>query len=216
MKTKSMERKKVRKKLKPLSGKITPFEKTTSGLPHIKTNIAKEKHGTKSMESKKVGCIWSKKDTPWLKKTLVIAKRELREGKYSGLGLRRHKILIKGIEKWLKELKLKSMESRFDKEKKEFGKVLRENVENAVGGKNAHFDTWGYKNIMTKFQDLLKANDKKWRARIGEKLEKAFKFYIDRYEYRGKISPQDAKEETMKMVRTIINQALDNLLQKKE
>jgi len=40
------------------------------------------------------------------------------------------------------------------------------------------------------------------------KIEDDFKFYIDRYEYRGSISPQVAKEQTMTMVRKILEALL--------
>lgn len=73
--------------------------------------------------------------------------------------------------------------------------------------------TWQQKSAMESF--LLKTiddMDKKVeeaktqvREEMIEKIEKDFNFYIDRYEYRGNIKPQEAKEQTMSIVRTIIH-----------
>jgi len=49
---------------------------------------------------------------------------------------------------------------------------------------------------------------------VGEDIETDFKKYIDAYEYRGKCSPQTAKEETMELVRTIVRSRLDSVISK--
>ena len=51
----------------------------------------------------------------------------------------------------------------------------------------------------------LSSLEKKVRSEMIEEIEKKLDFYIDKYEYRGAITGQEAREQTMMMVHSIIN-----------
>ena len=81
-------------------------------------------------------------------------------------------------------------------------KKVRERIINILGydhmlhNENCHLCNVAVNDIVNLLADA--------RREVIDQIEKDISFYLDRYEYRGKITGQEAKEQTVYMVRQIL------------